>query len=217
MISVINGNKKEKEEKLKARRRTISRIMKYNFLKECAYNRRPERIVFYGIRYISSSWMWVVEEDKSINVEELYFTFDAIGTVIDAISILTYRQFMNIFPIEKRYYNDNFSKDYYTTVNDMKGVDIDSLIGDNAIDFLSYYYNDFVLNFNVTMFMTTDRINMLHGNESFMSKFAREHGIATYIIHEDEGYIYNTKTQKTMPYKNIKPKKRKPKYLSPVG
>ena len=75
---------------------------------------------------------------------ELEYSFSALMLYKDLISTLTYKEFMNIYPVAKEYNEHKRGwKDYYTTMEYLQDKDLDSRIGeDNAMDLLLNYWSE---------------------------------------------------------------------------
>ena len=69
--------------------------------------------------------------------------FETLMLYKDLISTLTYKEFMNIYPVAKEYDGDKYGfKDYWSTMEYLKDEDLDNRIGDNAMDLLLNYYSE---------------------------------------------------------------------------
>lgn len=75
---------------------------------------------------------------------ELEYSFSALMLYKDLISTLTYKEFMNVYPVAKEYNEHKYGwKDYYTTMEYLQDKDLDSRIGqDNAMDLLLNYWSE---------------------------------------------------------------------------
>ena len=74
---------------------------------------------------------------------ELEYSFSALMLYKDLISTLTYKEFMNIYPVAKEYDGDKYGfKDYWSTMEYLKDKDLDNRIGDNAMDLLLNYWSE---------------------------------------------------------------------------
>ena len=128
------------------------------------------------------------------------------------MELLTFRQFVNLFPIEKRYDGEKYMcKDYFYVVEKLKKVDMDERIGDRLQDLLWDYRNEQVNEFMINFLSAANRINKLNGGGSFIGQWAEENNISTCTVNEREGYIINNQTQEILPYK-----KPMPEYLQLV-
>lgn len=62
--------------------------------------------------------------------------------VLNTIGLLTPRQLLNVFPVEKRYNGERYStKDYFSTMQALEVYGMDRLIGKNASSLLWDYAN----------------------------------------------------------------------------
>lgn len=80
---------------------------------------------------------------------------------LNSLKLTTYKEFMEIYPIEKRYDGDKWeTKDYFYTKKYMESIDLDELIGDDdtAIDLAFSYANDELLEIFPTLMCTMSAI-----------------------------------------------------------
>lgn len=171
------------------------------------------QIVFYGVNYFSN---WLVY-NKDADVCELQNAFTDICMLENVMSLLTYNEFINIFPIIKEYDGDRFeSKDYFYVQDILKDKNLDFYIDDVDM-FLQEYYNGLIIQYNVTKFMMVDAIRKAEGKlsiwESFLEEFDLEDKV-DYYTHIDDSHFMSHQTGKIV--KVVKPKKRKPPYLNLV-
>ncbi|ACH42260.1 hypothetical protein ACS47_13265 [Bacillus cereus] len=111
------------------------------------------KIVYYGIKFVNQL--------KDINsYEGLIAKFQLISWIKEVIGELTPREFMTIFPISKEYKGKKFGiKDYYSTMEAINEIGIDTKIGESVSEFLFNYHdwND-IFEFCVTSFTTMSEI-----------------------------------------------------------
>ena len=213
MFEIING---KKEENLKKKKEIKDfKIKKYKQLYNKYKNNDLKKTIFYGIKYLSHFY------PKDESYEELLEAFKEFDYIKVLVSLISYKDFLQLFPIEKTFDGEKFQcKDYFSTIDYLKDKDMESEIKyEEDVDLLFWnYYNTEVMNFGVMQTIVCDRLIRMEGKkgflESFIDEIDKEGKITTYTYHEKEGYMYDNKTGKT--FKVQKPKPRKPKYLNEV-
>lgn len=213
---VLEGGYKDKTEKLKEERKKKEecyRGMYYESL-YCEGMQDLKKTVFCGMRYIVF---------KDINTEssykDLYLFLLEMNEITHLAEGLTYRELCQIFPVGKDFDGWKYeSKDYWSSMEYLSTKDMDSAVGDGIDEFFWNYYNTDIINVGVKKLLVFDRIRRMDGAQGLLEGFLdivdKKHQVHTYTIHEKEGYIYDQMTGKTS--KLVKPKKRKPPYLSVV-
>lgn len=89
-----------------------------------------KKAIFYGVKMINTMKDEILDED-------LIYNFKLINSIIDMMSTITPKEFINIFPIKKDYKGYKFdTKDYFYTMDYLKTLDLDTPIGDKILDFL---------------------------------------------------------------------------------
>lgn len=114
------------------------------------------------------------------------------GIFIGMIGILTPREFMNMFPIDKNYDGEKYCiKDYFSTMKMIKEYGIDNEIGyESTLGFLFDYVNSDVNDFMVQVIEALDSEAKKNGGESIWEKLIG--GINTYHIRN--GFLINDDT-----------------------
>lgn len=134
--------------------------------------------------------------------------------------MLTPRQFMKIFPIEKRYSGHrDVTKDYFSTMEELKKIGMDTPIGAHTKALLCDYQNPHVFKFNMFKFnmfkfKVLDRIRAYQGLPSVMEAFLAEQGVYPLTLMTDENgkqFFYDRVTQTCHPAV-----KKRPRYLRAV-
>lgn len=161
-----------------------------------------KKAIFYGVKMINTMKDEILDED-------LIYNFKLINSIIDMMSTITPKEFINIFPIKKDYKGYKFDiKDYFYTIDYLKTIDLDTPIGDKILDFLWEYVNDDIHEFVVKMLLTMSHLRQMEGKPSIMEEFADMMGIKTYKVYTDDKgkkFLYDSETGKTMPIKEQKP------------
>lgn len=161
-----------------------------------------KKAIFYGVKMINTMKDEILDED-------LIYNFKLINSIIDMMSTITPKEFINIFPIKKDYKGYKFdTKDYFYTIDYLKILELDTPIGDKILDFLWEYVNDDIHEFVVKMLLTMSHLRQMEGKPSIMEEFASMMGIKTYKVYTDDKgrkFLYDSETGKTMPIKEQKP------------
>ncbi|AFK86969.1 MULTISPECIES: hypothetical protein [Thermoanaerobacterium] len=160
-----------------------------------------KKAIFYGVKMINTMKDEIIGEDLICN-------FKLINSIIDMMSTITPKEFINIFPIKKDYKGYKFdTKDYFYTIDYLKTLDLDTSIGDKILDFLWEYVNDDIHEFVVKMLLTMSHLRQMEGQPSIAEEFANMMGIKTYKVYTDnkgKKFLYDSETGKTMPIKDKK-------------
>ncbi len=145
--------------------------------------------IYWGIRYINRHY-----GDIDNNLPYV---------ILQLIERITYREFMQIFPLDKEYDGHKYGwKDYFTTVEYLKDKDLDDKIGENAFEFIMNYNNARILNFLVEVQIYIDREYEKQTGINPFNEFIKEHNLTTYTMHEAGGqrFLMDNKG-KTFPVK----------------
>ncbi|HDR5665656.1 hypothetical protein [Bacillus anthracis] len=168
-----------------------------------------KKAIFYGVRYISRS-----KNDIS-NYDYLMNRFLLISYLENLMKVLTPRDFINIFPIDKNYDGARYEmKDYFFTMNEIKKIGMDTPIGEKIMEFLWDYQNfkDITL-FNLASVSILNKLQKMQGKKTLTEEFAERLGIDTYTKHKEKGgkeYITNDRTGEIQEVKKTRPRHLKP-------
>ena len=184
-LKVINTEKEYNERQIKHLKKEY---VKNNCFLIAAKNKNLRNCVYWGI--------------VATNTHRKEFGREFIFGIYSMIKELTYKQFMEIFPIDKDYDGKGNWKDYYTTMKWLDGKFVDDPIGENAYEFLSNYHNHRVLIFLVDLQMGMDELyEEITGINPF-DEFIAENNIPTYTMHEVDGKKFLMDSNgKTVPIK----------------
>ena len=200
MFKVINGYKKET---IKLKREIQKQAYNRIYLSNRTSN--LQKCIWGGVKYFSR-FKYNIDD-----YEELIKAFMNYEYIKDVMRLITFKQFINLFPIEKSFDGYKWEcKDYWSTMDYLKDFDLNDFIGENVDELLSNYYNSDIINFCVMQMLVYDRIARMQGNlglmEQFLNEVDPECNVHMYTYHEKEGYMYDTNTGKT--FKVSKPKKK---------
>lgn len=128
------------------------------------------KCVYYGIKtYSIPHGLDVLSpEDRHAYMER----------IVDITSLITPRQFMTIFPIDKEYDGEKYGiRDYFTTIEDaVKPNGIDKPIKE-PFKFLMNYWNHDVLLFVVNMTTAMSDIHKEKTGKSLFTQFLEDNGL----------------------------------------
>lgn len=128
-----------------------------------------KRIVFYGVRTI-------INKPKPNNrLNEVKENFESVCIVKDLMSLLTPKEFMNVFPVTKEY--DGYKhewKDYSYTMRYMETLNPNKPIGEEILNLLWEYQNWDVTFFNLKLTGCLDDMRALKGQQSVIEEFFAE-------------------------------------------
>ncbi|MCC2432633.1 hypothetical protein P9C77_gp37 [Bacillus phage J5a] len=169
-----------------------------------------KKAIFYGVRYIS------ISKNDSLNYDYLMNRFLLISYLENLMKVLTPRDFMTIFPIDKNYDGDRYEiKDYFFTMNEINKIGMDTPIGENITEFLWNYHNfKNITLFTLASMRILSNLRQIQGEKTLGEEFAEMLGIDTFTKHKEKNgreYITNNRTGETREVQ-----KPRPRYLKPV-
>ncbi len=172
-----------------------------------------KQFCFAGVKYIVTSRR---HEKEGYSAKQIEAKFTLIDIIMGYLSELTPQELMIVFPITKKYDGHQYeSKDYFTTIEDIKKYPVNEPIGRGNIFSLLWDYWNWDLNLFLVEYMSVmSDLNRLETGKGIMEQFFEENGVETFTYHEKEGYIQSNKTGKVT--KVSRPKKRVPKQLKIV-
>lgn len=135
-------------------------------------------------------------------------------TISNFMSLLTPREFMEVFPVEKRFDGEKYSiKDYFSTMKHIRSLELDEPIGDEKIDFfLMEYSNKEIFEMMIHRMVTFSDLRRFQGEKGVMEEFLEKEGVETYTKHDD--VIVGNQTGKC--FKVSKPRKRIPQQFKVI-
>ena len=149
------------------------------------------KAIYHGVSMINAT-----EYDTIKNLSYEYFGF--FESINSLIALLSPRELMQIFPVEKTYDGEKWNcKDYFSTMEAMREHGLDTPIGDGVLNFLWDYFNE-SLSFYVVNYLGA--INQLYKNETgrdMTAEFFADQGISFYRkFTADDGkeYLRDTKS-----------------------
>lgn len=192
-------------------RPSIDHKLKIDMAKEISMLQRNE--VGKAIR------KYLIQVEKDFNTPEkvmaraLRYASIQLDAIKLCMSQLTTNELATIFPIEKDYDGHKYEcKDYFYTIEKIKEIGLDKIIGNKIEDLLFDYQNKEIRDFSVHCMMLYSNLMKIETGKGIMERWAEKNNITTYKIYKDETtgkeYMYNTKTCKTKPIR-----KRMQRYL----
>lgn len=131
------------------------------------------KYVFYGIMDSRNREQKYASRDKEcFEIEAQYETLKGIVT---AAAELTPRDFLSLFPIDKKYDGEKYGwKDYFYTMRELKRFPMDEKIGDRIIPFLEIYTNGSTFEFIVDYFTCICDYSVYCGVEDPKEEYFRD-------------------------------------------
>lgn len=107
------------------------------------------KYVFYGVLYLGKrAGKYHCRDKECFEIEARY---KALKEIVTAAAELTPRDFLNLFPVDKKYDGEKYVwKDYFYTMRELQRFPMDEKIGDKIIPFLEIYTNKHVFKFIVS-------------------------------------------------------------------
>lgn len=150
-LKVINTEKEYNERQIKHLKKENA---KFNCYFKALEDHNTKNTVYWGVKLVKE----FTESHSEYPVILMYL-----------IEKMTYREFMQIFPIEKTYDGDKWEcKDYFSTMDYLKDKNLDDVIGENAFDLIWEYHNKYVRKFGVKYMMYTEKEYVSQGGKSFI-------------------------------------------------
>lgn len=215
-MQVIKGNLKEKEKKLKEKKEFLHKkyeeLFRSNLAKINQYN--INKTIYFGVKYVCGVNIYKFETE-----DDFFNLFRDIVNIHDLVSLITFNDFMKLFPVEKDYIGYKFGcKDYWSTKEFLNDFNLNDFIDEKSDELFMEYFNFDIINFSVKSTILLDKIRRLQGERPLLDVFLDtvdpEGKIQPLTYYPDEGFMLNPATGKT--FKVSKPKKRKPSYLNVV-
>lgn len=169
-----------------------------------ALARNRDKIIFLLVKYFSEV-SHEVRECGDTEINNMYMFMEEANKLI---AQCTPREFMKIFPIDKKYDGEKWQiKDYFSCIKGIREKGIDATIGNDVFSFLWDYYNSDTMSYVVVMISILSKIT----EKDLVADFF---GLETYTYYEKEEIMVNNSTGEVS--KVCKPKRRRPKYLKVV-
>lgn len=210
-MKLIKGNKKERKEKSElytnAFLRFLDKVQEMSF-QDLREKKKLSSYIFLGVKNICS-----IEnrKERKHSPEFAHAEFYLIETLIEAMTYITPRELLEIFPPEKNYDGAKWqTKDYFTTMQAMREYGLDKQIEDEeTVTKLLWDYMNWDINiFMVEWMSSISEMSRLQTGKDPWVEFMNEQGVSTY--YEQDGYLIDSQTGEKI--KVTKAKKRVPKH-----
>ena len=205
MLKVLEGKNLSQKGKVIELEKRKQRHMAYKrvfFSMNCPVLKR----LYAGVRYVNT-----YELTPSSTEEELRDLL----TIIDVINILFASQplsvIMNLYPIDKYYDGQKFQcKDYFTTMDYLKGMDASKPVSD-VEGFLWSYYNSELMRYGIKQVLVLDELLKRSGRKTLAEAFSEAFDVPTYHYDKKKQTMTNNRTGEV-----FQVKKSAPSYLKVI-
>lgn len=131
------------------------------------------KIIYLGVKS-------VLTYHKPKSKEDVQRYFDFISSIKGLMSLLTPKEFINIFPIIKNYDGQKYeTKDYFYTRDYVRTLDSEKPIGEKITEFLWEYWNWDIHHFCVESIGCISDLRRYDGHLSVFEEFSASQGIET--------------------------------------
>lgn len=188
-------------------------------VRETGTKQAEMQMIYFGIKGLPISFSEFIrggfEPQPIPDKEALLGLYDLMRRVEDVISRVTPREFTRIFPIAKTFDGEKYGwKDYYSTMEEIEKIGMDTPIGENVCGLLFDYQNRHVRKFNVAKMMVISDIRKHEGKPGLMEEFMAERGVTpVHVMTDDNGKQFVYDPVKHTSYPVVKPR---PRYLKVV-
>jgi len=173
-------------------------------------------VVFLGVKAVITSR----GTDDPKNIQALNYKFQELELIKALMAFMTPRQFLTTFPVIKEYDGARYQlKDYFSTLEMVRTMDLDEPIGEEIDDFLWDYRNRDTELFQLEVFGVISDLARAKGIPTPMEKFAAKNSIPLYfedkknkeligpilIKQVDDGYYYEDSKAQTVQFKKSLP------------
>jgi len=166
----------------------------------------------YGLKLAWHGVKTVISHPDTESKKEAENLFDFISHVKYFISILTLKEFMQLFPIEKKYDGEKWEvKDYYSTVAYIQesGLEADYVLGDKALELIAEYQNEDIFGLFVKSMEVMSAIRRYEGDLDLFEEFQAACGEeTTNTFKNSKGQAYYVKNGRPQKIKMINQQSR---------
>lgn len=161
------------------------------------------KISLAGVKYIGACHKVRVLRGEKDSVDEAKLIFQYINGVFSIMGLLTLKNFVTTFPIEKSYDGDRYQcKDYFYTMDVLNKMDWDKPIGQDVIsEFLWDYENRDLRDMYVEYMSSMSAIYKEKTGKGIAEQFCEDNGIKGYTFYEEAGILVDNETGKTVKVK----------------
>ncbi|MDF2910631.1 MAG: phage infection protein [Sporolactobacillus laevolacticus] len=186
--------------------RALSRVIKKAVKDRGTGDFTPDekkKLAVYGVKYLIG-----FNQPKNPTEEEAQHNLNFVFMIDDFLSTFTPREFMGVFPIDKKFDGKRYEfKDYFYTMNYLKSLEMDKSIGrENLSEFLWEYMNRTMWLFSAVKMEFLADVQCARGEKDWFEQFAEDNNLTLYESFSDGSgeYMQNQKTgeiQKIIPHK----------------
>lgn len=138
-----------------------------------------KQFAYCQARFISLSS--IEHKNEPHTLEDYQSMFDTISIFKGILSLLTPNELLQTFPVTKRYDGAKYQcKDYFSTMDSLKGLDMDKPFIEQGIDMLKIlfdYQNKWLDNIVVHSMLVIDKIRIANGEDDMFTAFCKSQGI----------------------------------------
>jgi len=155
-----------------------------------------KKLLFLGVKKLIAR-----PERESFTREEAESDFSEAQIIMAYMRLLTPKEFMQLFPVEKDFKGHKWHfKDYFYTQDYIRKLPQGEPIGDEVLHFMWEYTNWDITEFNVYVMGCISNLRRLEGKTSLAEEWANINGLKTYTMHKDSKgreFLFDKETGKT--------------------
>jgi hypothetical protein len=132
---------------------------------------------------------------KSGDVEFVETEFLIVEAICSMVGVMTPGEFISMFPVAKEFDGEKYErKDYFYTMNYIREFGMNSIIGENASEFLMEYWNWDITEFMVYWMEVVSQMHILQGGKDILLEFMEEQGVTPTYMYRDGEYMVDADT-----------------------
>ncbi|MBW2709187.1 MAG: hypothetical protein JRD04_07900 [Deltaproteobacteria bacterium] len=163
-------------------------------------------LILFGVKYLNM----VCFHRSDPTHEETAAIFDLMALTNTLIGTLTPKEFMTVFPIDKRYDGAKYEmKDYFTTMDELRKIGMDTPIGGRALRLCYDYQNYAISEFVVNQMMIVDSLRASQGEGTMIEQLMAENDIPVKSLMtapSGKQFIYDPVEHTSYPVKKTRPR-----------
>lgn len=173
----------------------LESMQNYTSFKEIKENHPDilKKIIFLWIKKVGKRRRDIKEETSDF----IFAVFNAMHVIDSIVGLLTPREFINIFPIEKDYTGHRYEcKDYFSCMEYINKIGIDNPVGgsEQVNKFLWEYWNWDVNMYMCTWMEVVSAIHIMQGGKDPIIEFMEEKGVSPLYMSVDGNFLIDAKT-----------------------
>lgn len=148
------------------------------------------KVAYYGVMTVNT-----MPDNCDLTQLQRYFQIAELSK--SALSLLSYKEIQQAFPIDKEYDGERWeTKDYFYTIDVVNQYSPDERILNNIDELLWDYMNVQLFEFQINLMSIMSGINRFMGKKGIMEQFCEEVGIDTYTMQPNGELIRNERKPK---------------------